>query len=192
MPTRFCPSGQLGKFKYIAHICKSHEPTLRPKFIKECNLSATLIINPIADLRIWSIHPKYLDAKGLVALWREGLLAQKVLKGKTQGYRNHPQLNRFKKTRDPIAAIGKYLYHIHKESLKRDYKFDLKKISDYRSRMKINVSSGQVEFEIQHLLKKLKSRDRSLYLKIQILTELDVHPIFRVVHGKIADWKITI
>jgi hypothetical protein len=29
--------------------------------------------------RIWSLHPKYLDARGLVALWREGLLAQAVL-----------------------------------------------------------------------------------------------------------------
>lgn len=143
-------------------------------------------------MRLWSIHPKYLDAKGLVDLWREGLLAQKVLQGKTQGYRNHPQLDRFKKTRDPIVAIGKYLFHIHKKSLIRGYKFDLKKINEYRSRVKINISSGQVEFEEQHLLKKLKSRDRSLYLKIQKLIELDVHPIFCVVPGEIADWEITI
>jgi pyrimidine dimer DNA glycosylase len=143
-------------------------------------------------MRLWSIHPKYLDAKGLVALWREGLLAQKVLKGETRGYRNHPQLDRFKKTRDPIVAIGKYLLHIHKESLQRDYKFDLKKIGDTRSRMKIEVSSGQIEFERQHLLKKLKSRERSLYFKIQKLADLDVHPIFRVVPGNIADWEITI
>lgn len=143
-------------------------------------------------MRLWSIHPKYLDAKGLVAFWREGLLAQKVLQGKTQGYRNHPQLDRFKKTRDPIVAIGKYLFHIYKESLIRGYKFDLKKINEYRSRVKINISSGQVEFEEQHLLKKLKSRDRSLYLKIQKLIELDVHPIFCVVPGEIADWEITI
>ncbi len=143
-------------------------------------------------MRLWSIHPKNLDAKGLVALWREGLLAQKVLQGKTQGYRNHPQLNRFKKTSDPITAIGKYLYHVHKESLRRGYKFDLKKISDYRSRKKINVSSGQLEFETRHLLKKLKSRDPTLYLKVQKLTKLDAHPIFRVVPGEIADWEITI
>jgi hypothetical protein len=133
-----------------------------------------------------------MDAKGLVALWREGLLAQKVLRGETRGYRNHPQLDRFKKTRDPIAAIGKYLLHIHKESLQRDYKFDLKKIGETRSRMKIEVSSGQIEFERQHLLKKLKSREQSLYLKIQKLADLDVHPIFSVVPGNIADWEITI
>jgi len=142
-------------------------------------------------MRLWSLHPKYLDPKGLVALWREALLAQKVLKGETRGYRNHPQLDRFKRTRDPMAAIGKYLYHVHKESRKRDYKFDLGKIENIKSRIKIDVSSGQVEFERQHLLAKLKSRDRPRYLENRALTELDVHPSFRVVTGKIADWEIT-
>jgi len=142
-------------------------------------------------MRLWSIHPKYLDSKGLVALWREGLLAQRVLKGETQGYRNHPQLDRFKKTHDPIAAIGKYLYHVHRESLKRDYKFDLGKISTTSSRMKIDVNSGQVEFERQHLLAKLKSRDRSRYLELRVQTDLDVHPFFHVATGNIADWEIT-
>lgn len=32
-------------------------------------------------MRLWSLHPSYLDAVGLVALWREGLLARKVLQG---------------------------------------------------------------------------------------------------------------
>ena len=52
-------------------------------------------------MRIWSLHPKYLDTKGLVALWRETLLAKHVLEGKTKGYRNHPQLDRFKKAQNP-------------------------------------------------------------------------------------------
>lgn len=43
-------------------------------------------------MRLWSLHPQYLDAKGLVALWREGLLAQAVLAGQTRGYKRHPQL----------------------------------------------------------------------------------------------------
>jgi hypothetical protein len=33
-------------------------------------------------MRIWSLHPKYLDSKGLVALWRESLLAKNVLRDK--------------------------------------------------------------------------------------------------------------
>jgi Pyrimidine dimer DNA glycosylase (EC 3.2.2.17)/DNA-(apurinic or apyrimidinic site) lyase (EC 4.2.99.18) len=61
-------------------------------------------------MRLWSLHPKYLDKLGLLGLWRESLLAQKVLLGKTKGYKNHPQLIRFKKTEDPILYIGTYLY----------------------------------------------------------------------------------
>ena len=65
-------------------------------------------------MRLWSLHPKYLDTKGLLALWREGLLAQKVLAGKTKGYKNHPQLDRFKAHGSPRKAIGRYLLDIWK------------------------------------------------------------------------------
>ena len=41
-------------------------------------------------MRLWTLHPQYLDPRGLVALWREALLAQKVLLGRTRGYRAHP------------------------------------------------------------------------------------------------------
>ena len=37
-------------------------------------------------MRLWTLHPKYLDPQGLVALWREALLARAVLQGKTRGY----------------------------------------------------------------------------------------------------------
>jgi Pyrimidine dimer DNA glycosylase (EC 3.2.2.17)/DNA-(apurinic or apyrimidinic site) lyase (EC 4.2.99.18) len=60
-------------------------------------------------MRLWSIHPKYLDVQGLLGLWREGLLAQKVLLGETKGYRNHPQLIRFKRTSDPCPLPGDLL-----------------------------------------------------------------------------------
>ena len=142
-------------------------------------------------MRLWSIHPKYLDAKGLVAVWREGLLAQKVLKGKTRGYTNHPQLDRFKSLRDPLAAIGRYLYYIHKESLKRGYYFNVGKIDNIKSRTRMPLNSGQVDYERRHLLTKLKSRDRSLFLKIRLVKELEVHPFFRVVKGEVEDWEVT-
>ena len=142
-------------------------------------------------MRLWSIHPKYLDAKGLVALWREGLLAQKVLKGETRGYINHPQLDRFKSKRDPIAAIGRYLFCIYQESLNRGYNFNLEKIYNIKSRTRMDVNSGQIDYERRHLLTKLKSRDRSLFLKVRIVRTLDFHPFFRVVKGEIADWEVT-
>jgi len=70
-------------------------------------------------MRIWSLHPKYLDSKGLVALWRETLLAKHVLEGKTKGYKNHPQLNRFKAMKKPVEVINQYLSEIFIEAINR-------------------------------------------------------------------------
>ena len=142
-------------------------------------------------MRLWSIHPKYLDAKGLVALWREGLLAQKVLKGETRGYINHPQLDRFKSQTDPIAAIGRYLYFIHEESLKRGYKFNLEKIDKINSKRRMSVNSRQVGYERRHLLTKLQVRDRARFIEVRLVKELEVHPFFRVVKGEIEHWEVS-
>ena len=141
-------------------------------------------------MRLWSLHPKHLDAKGLVAVWREGLLAQSVLRGATQGYRNHPQLIRFKELNEPRAAIGTYLYHIHQESLRRNYNFDLKKIANTGFEETIILTSGQLEFEWYHLLAKLKLRELSLYGKLQSLKGPEVHPIFHLEKGKVAAWEL--
>ena len=123
-------------------------------------------------MRIWSLHPKYLDAKGIVALWRETLLAKHVLLNKTIGYKNHPQLKRFKKLKNPVDAINQYLDFIFKESLQRGYHFDSKKISKSFRKTKIKVSSGQLEYEAGHLLKKLKSRAPNLFKKFEKLKRL--------------------
>ena len=81
-------------------------------------------------MRIWSIHPKYLDSKGLVALWREALLAKNVLEGKTKGYRNHPQLLRFKKAINPVESINYYLVGVYEEAVKKGYQFNKEKTAD--------------------------------------------------------------
>ncbi|WP_245747334.1 pyrimidine dimer DNA glycosylase/endonuclease V [Frateuria terrea] len=47
-------------------------------------------------MHLWTPHPKHLDRQGLLALWREGLLARAVLRGQTRGYRQHPPLERFR------------------------------------------------------------------------------------------------
>src|SRR4029079_12177411 len=107
-------------------------------------------------MRLWSLHPKHLDAKGLVALWRETLLAKKVLEGKTKGYKNHPQLNRFKTLKRPLHSINYYLFIVLKEARARGYNFDATKIAEFK-RSKITVTSGQIEFETKHLLRKLKA-----------------------------------
>ncbi|MDV3104232.1 pyrimidine dimer DNA glycosylase/endonuclease V [Thermococcus waiotapuensis] len=140
-------------------------------------------------MRLWSIHPKYLDTKGLLALWREGLLAKKVLEGKTRGYRNHPQLERFKKSEDPVACINAYLYEVLLEAKRRGYNFDESKIDEVKIDGKLTVTDGQIAYEFQHLLKKLKSRDRRKYEEIKNTKEIEPHPIFKVIKGEIEPWE---
>jgi len=141
-------------------------------------------------MRIWSLHPEYLDAKGLVALWRETLLAQKVLSGDTVGYRNHPQLTRFKDSGDALGAIASYLRVVAEEAAARNYRFDESKIVDRRFDGRILVTSGQVNYELAHLLGKLKVRDPDRY-DIHVREHpIRVHPLFQVVPGGIEPWEV--
>jgi hypothetical protein len=141
-------------------------------------------------MRIWSLHPQYLDAKGLVALWREGLLAQKVLLGETKGYRNHPQLTRFKNHPDPLAAIGVYLREVRREAVRRGYHFNAGKILRTDTGTKIRVTDGQVVHELAHLSAKLKKRDREAYERLEQAEHSVVHPLFQVVSGGIENWEV--
>lgn len=141
-------------------------------------------------MRLWSIHPIYLDAKGLVALWREALLAQNVLLGKTKGYKNHPQLLRFKNTNDPLPAISNYLRFVADEADKRVYNFDKGKIASNEKCKPIKVTKGQVEYEFKHLLKKLKIREPKKYEELKTLKEIKLHPLFILVDGDIEGWEV--
>ena len=141
-------------------------------------------------MRLWSIHPRYLDSKGLVALWREGLLAQKVLNDGTKGYRNHPQLIRFKELSNPVSGIRKYLYYVHREALDRAYNFNRSKIGVSRSNARVSVSTEQIAYEAAHLLRKLESRDPSRYAKFIDVDQFEAHPMFDVIDGRIADWEV--
>jgi hypothetical protein len=140
-------------------------------------------------MRLWTLHPKYLDRKGLTAAWREGLLAQKVLRGKTKGYRNHPQLIRFRDCGKPVAAIGMYLRAVHAEATRRGYAFDRRKIISASSSLRIPVRRGQLEFERGHLSAKLKARDREKYLGLRMVRRPAPHPLFTVIPGGVEDWE---
>jgi hypothetical protein len=140
-------------------------------------------------MRLWSLHPRYLDVKGLVALWREGLLAQAVLAGLTRGYRNHPQLDRFREYRDPAAAVAVYLGHVANEANERGYNFDRSKLPHTRTSSRLTVSEGQLGLEWQHLLVKLRDRDPARYARYASIDVPDPHPIFVVVPGPIAAWE---
>lgn len=141
-------------------------------------------------MRIWSLHPQHLDAKGLVALWRETLLAQKVLLGATKGYRNHPQLQRFKQHADPLAAIGDYLHEVQREAERRAYRFDASKILHTGAAAKLQVTDGQLEYELMHLRNKLKVRDPAAYERLMRAGQPVVHPLFEVISGGIASWEV--
>lgn len=140
-------------------------------------------------MRLWSLHPKYLDPQGLVALWRETLLAQAVLRGETRGYRNHPQLDRFKASAAPRAAMTAYLKAIHEEAQSRGYSFDANKIKSARAPAALTVTSGQVEYEWAHLMAKLKVRNPALYRQWRKTAALEVHPLFTITAGGVESWE---
>jgi hypothetical protein len=140
-------------------------------------------------MRLWTLHPKYLDARGLVALWREALLAQKVLRGATRGYRQHPQLRRFSGLANPPAALAGYLAAVREESVQRGYKFDASKIGARRFRGKLKETRGQLLYEWRHLKRKLKERDPKRLRNLISVKIPAPHPLFRIVPGGVQDWE---
>ncbi len=144
-------------------------------------------------MRLWSLHPRYLDSRGLVALWREGLLAQAVLRGQTRGYTRHPQLARFHAAPEPLAAIAAYLQAVHTESLRRGYTFDATKIIPAALAPEtgaIPTTRGQIDYEWAHLLAKLASRAPADLAAIQSIADPEPHPLFRIVPGAVEPWEI--
>lgn len=140
-------------------------------------------------MRLWSLHPRYLDAKGLVALWREALLAQKVLRGKTRGYRFHPQLHRFRQHRRPLSAIAVYLKAIAREADSRGYHFDRRRIARARPVTKISVTIGQLRYELGHLRAKLRARKPQRLKLLPRLAEIRPHSLFKIIDGPVECWE---
>ena len=142
-------------------------------------------------MRLWTVHPRYLDSKGLVAAWREALLAQKVLAGATTGYRHHPQLARFRAQTDPLAAIATFLADIADEAHRRGYRFDATKISRRRFAGQIPETSGQLLYEWRHLKTKLRARAPQMSRQFRSITLPEAHPLFKIVPGELRDWEKT-
>jgi hypothetical protein len=135
------------------------------------------------------LHPQYLDPQGLVALWREALLARHVLHGKTIGYRHHPQLERFRACSAPRAAIDEYLGGVHAESLARGYDFDRSKFRKTSLARRIAVTEGQLEYEWDWLMTKLHGRNPALYRLHRKIAAPQLHPLFRLKAGPVAPWE---
>jgi len=142
-------------------------------------------------MRLWSLHPSYLDQVGLIALWRESLLAKKVLEGKTKGYKHHPQLIRFINSPSPLDAINFFLAEILEEADARRYSFNRTKIEPHSKETRLTVTSGQLEYEAAHLLKKLLLRNPTLYGELITVKDFETNRLFRVIPGPIEAWEIT-
>jgi len=142
-------------------------------------------------MRLWSLHPRYLDTLGLIALWREGLLAQRVLAGATQGYRHHPQLVRFRAQPDPAGAIAAYLREVQHEATRRGYRFDASKVGRCAPDARLTVTRGQLAYELEHLRAKLARRAPDAWQRLAAVIEPEPHPLFEAVSGEIESWEIT-
>ena len=140
-------------------------------------------------MRLWTIHPRHLDATGLVALWREALLAQQVLRGQTRGYRSHPQLVRFKAHPQPVAAIAVYLRAVHAEATRRGYHFNGRKIGRRATRTRIVETRGQLLYEWRHLQRKLRQRAPVAYQQARRRKVPAPHPLFRLTAGAVREWE---
>ena len=140
-------------------------------------------------MRLWTLHPRYLDSVGLVALWRESLLARAVLRGETRGYRHHPQLARFRAHPSPRYAINAYLAAIHAEATRRGYRFDARKIGPVRAVARVRTTTGQVAHEWRHLLRKLAVRNPELRRRWRSVRAPRCHPLFRRVEGPREPWE---
>lgn len=146
------------------------------------------LVHPGVLMRLWSLHPAHLDRQGLIACWREALLAQKVLAGLTTGYRSHPQLIRFRAADGPLAAIGAYLSGLAEEADARGYRFDRTKIHDGSGHAQLPVTTGQLDFEAQHLAAKLALRSPADADRLADARPR-THPLFRLGPGPIEDWE---
>lgn len=143
-------------------------------------------------MRLWSLHPAYLDRQGLTAAWREALLAQAVLRGETKGYQHHSQLVRFKATRDPVCYISAFLCSVWAAADARDWNFNSDLIAQHpKSKLRqLTVTTGQLDYEWQHLLRKLQVRSPDRWEAIR-LAKPRPHPLFRIVPGQIESWEVT-
>ncbi len=122
-------------------------------------------------------------------MWREALLAQKVLAGTTRGYRHHPQLDRFRQSRNPTRAIANYLWSVADEAQARGYHFDVSKIAAPRRMFTIPVTKGQLAYELTHLKQKLRQRDPKQLQWISKRGPVKVNSTFKAVEGPIAPWE---
>ncbi|MGO1166631.1 MAG: pyrimidine dimer DNA glycosylase/endonuclease V [Janibacter sp.] len=140
-------------------------------------------------MRLWSLDPAQLDRAALVSGWREGLLAQAVLLGRTKGYTRHPQLVRFRELDEPTTGVVTWLSGVADEADRRGYRFDRSRlVGEPRPSLRMTVTAGQLDLEWRHLLAKCEQRSPEWALGLAA-EPARAHPLFDVVPGPVADWE---
>jgi hypothetical protein len=156
-------------------------------------------------VRLWSIHPEYLDRMGLLGLWREALLAQQVLHGETENYKNHSHMQRFYALpkEDAMQYMSDYLFFVWQEGKLRGYKLNVNHIKDPRNggslsgspRKLFTVSSGQLALEYQILCMRTRNRDHKHFLGLEDkypshrMWVPKPNPVFTLIHGRKEEWE---
>ena len=83
-----------------------------------------------------------------------------------------------------------YKRQVQTEAATREYRFDASKILSERSAEPIPVTRGQLDYEWQHLLAKLRLRDPSMLQQFVDLSQPEAHPLFKCVPGLVAEWAV--
>lgn len=116
-------------------------------------------------------------------------MAQSVLRGRTNGYTRHPQLVRFLRTQTPVKSIAVYLRVIQREGKQRGYQFDSSKIARGGQVELIVATKGQLQFEWDHLLMKLRQRNPKWYKELNLVRSVEPHPLFKIIPGGVEEWE---
>lgn len=148
-------------------------------------------------MRLWSIHPKYLDSKRLVTQWREALLCRAILDGKTKGYKEHPHFLRVKSHSQPYYFINSFLYVIWEEGKQRKFQFDKSKLMEnlvqkYEEPLQLmEVTEGQVQYEFDFLQKKFGEFHIQYIKNLQNFNDfgIEVNPCFIKIFGDIMNFE---
>jgi hypothetical protein len=80
-------------------------------------------------------------------------------------------------------------FKLHEESENRGYSFNKSKIGAARKPISISVTNGQMNYEWQHLMAKLKQRSPAVYEKWYKCKTIEPHPLFTVYAGEIEEWE---
>lgn len=155
-------------------------------------------------MRLWTIHPKYLDGKRLTSQWKEGIQMMHIWKeigenpepAKRLGYVSHPQVRRLSNLLVADSGLISLLLHqhltaVHEESVQRSYSFNKKLIDDLapdcKNAPKVYVTMGQVAYEFALMA----TKNNEWSQKVAIDPYMLCNPIFQVVSGSIESWEKT-